>query len=63
MARFLKDHTTYEWVDIGLPKDEAPDPHAMDGVTAVTKDTFQDEVLNTDKDVLLELYAPWCGHW
>ena len=62
MARFLKDHTTFEWIDIGLPKDEGPDPHQMDGVFTVTKENFHEEVTDSDKDVLLELYAPWCGH-
>jgi thiol-disulfide isomerase/thioredoxin len=40
LARFLREHTTFEWIDIGLPKDEGPDQHAMDGVSTVTKDTF-----------------------
>lgn len=24
--------------------------------------SFEQEVMQTDKDVLLEFYAPWCGH-
>jgi len=24
--------------------------------------TFQKEVFTADEDVLLEVYAPWCGH-
>lgn len=62
MAGFLREHTTFEWVDIGLPKEEGLDPHAMDGVFTVTKENFQEEVINSKEDVLLELYAPWCAH-
>ncbi|KAH9520052.1 Protein disulfide-isomerase A4 [Bulinus truncatus] len=31
-------------------------------VTVVVGQTFQDIVLDSKKDVLIELYAPWCGH-
>ena len=33
-----------------------------DPVTAVTSDTFDSIVINNEKDVLVEFYAPWCGH-
>lgn len=32
------------------------------GVQIVTGNTFDDEVIHHDKDVLLEFWAPWCGH-
>lgn len=33
-----------------------------EGVTVVVGKNFNDIVLAKDKDVLLEVYAPWCGH-
>ncbi|CAE6946123.1 unnamed protein product [Symbiodinium sp. CCMP2592] len=33
-----------------------------DPVVSVTSDTFDSLVIDNDKDVLVEFYAPWCGH-
>lgn len=33
-----------------------------DPVIAVTSDTFESVVIQSGKDVLVEFYAPWCGH-
>lgn len=33
-----------------------------DDVTVVVGKTFDSVVLNNDNDVLIEFYAPWCGH-
>lgn len=40
-----------------------PAPEKQEGsVTTVVATTYKDLVLNNDKDVLVEFYAPWCGH-
>lgn len=40
-----------------------PIPEHNDGdVTIVVGNNFDDIVLDESKDVLLEIYAPWCGH-
>ena len=33
-----------------------------DPVKIVVADTLQEMVIGSDKNVLLEFYAPWCGH-
>lgn len=40
-----------------------PIPEKQDGpVTVVVAKNYKDIVLDDSKDVLLEFYAPWCGH-
>merc|ERR1719223_2423945 len=44
-------------------KSEEPSPADTEGgVTVVKGKTFQELVLDNTKDVLMEFYAPWCGH-
>lgn len=40
--------------DIPATQDEA--------VRVIVGKSFQSEVVDSGKDVLLEFYAPWCGH-
>ena len=44
-----------------LVKSEEPPEDNSGPVTVVTGKTFADIVLG-GKDVLIEFYAPWCGH-
>jgi len=40
-----------------------PVPESQDGpVTIVVAKNYDEVVLDDDKDVLVEFYAPWCGH-
>jgi protein disulfide-isomerase A1 len=40
-----------------------PIPETQEGpVTVVVAHTYEELVIDNDKDVLLEFYAPWCGH-
>jgi len=44
-------------------KSEPAPPKAQPGhVQVVVGETFNDIVMDPTKDVLLEMYAPWCGH-
>lgn len=44
-------------------KSETPEPADTEGpVTVLRGESFADIVVNNDKDVLVEFYAPWCGH-
>jgi len=46
------------------PTIKSQDPPADDSapVKVVVGKTFKELVLDNDKDVLVEFYAPWCGH-
>lgn len=60
IAPWLKDYKE------GLVKPyirSEPIPEANDEpVKVVVRDSLQDMVFNSGKNVLLEFYAPWCGH-
>lgn len=43
-------------------KSAEPVDDAETAVKVLTGKTFTERVLDSDKDVLVEFYAPWCGH-
>lgn len=43
-------------------KSEDPPAEQNEPVKVVVGTTFKDIVLDENKDVLIEFYAPWCGH-
>lgn len=43
-------------------KSQAEPEKSVDDVKVVVASTLQKEVFTQDRDVLLEVYAPWCGH-
>jgi protein disulfide-isomerase A1 len=45
-----------------LKSEEADPSDTAKPVHVVKGSTFHDMVINNSKDVLLEFYAPWCGH-
>ncbi|XP_059487781.1 protein disulfide-isomerase A3 [Neocloeon triangulifer] len=57
---FLKDLKA-DKLEPYLKSEPIPDDNSGPVVTAVGKN-FDDVVTNVDKDVLVEFYAPWCGH-
>jgi thioredoxin-like negative regulator of GroEL len=36
---------------------------AGEAVVVITQDSFDEVVRNSEQDVLVEFFAPWCGHW
>ena len=40
----------------------AQGPGEGDDVVTITAENYRDEIVGYDGLVLLEIYAPWCGH-
>lgn len=51
----------YEEPEYGAPRDEDEDL-GPSSVVDVDNSNFDDVVTNSANDVMVEFYAPWCGH-
>ncbi|KAF4521665.1 hypothetical protein B566_EDAN006252 [Ephemera danica] len=60
LEKFLND-VKADKLEPYLKSEPIPDDNSGPVVVAVAKN-FDDVVTNVDKDVLIEFYAPWCGH-
>ena len=60
LADCLKDFKTNR---LKIYRKSEPIPESNNGpVKVIVGDSFKKEILDSDKHVLLEIYAPWCGH-
>jgi|LauGreDrversion4_2_1035121.scaffolds.fasta_scaffold66222_3 protein disulfide isomerase len=60
VGAFLKDVEAGK-IEPTLKSEEVPESND-EPVKVIVGTTLQDEVFQPEKDVLLEIYAPWCGH-
>lgn len=59
IGKFVKDFVGGK-LEPSIKSEEIP--AKQEGVTVVVAKQYQELVIDNDKDVLLEFYAPWCGH-
>jgi protein disulfide-isomerase A1 len=60
IAKFVEDFSTGK-IEPSIKSE--PIPETQDGpVTVVVAKNYKDIVMDDTKDVLIEFYAPWCGH-
>ena len=60
VGQFLSDVEAGK-IEPTLKSEEVPDSNA-EPVRVVVGKTLKEEVFQAEKDVLFEVYAPWCGH-
>jgi len=60
LEKFIKDFQVNK-LSPYYKSEKAPEKNNQP-VKVVVGDTFEEMVLKSDKDVLLEAHAPWCGH-
>ncbi|KAI5361203.1 Putative protein disulfide isomerase, Thioredoxin domain, Thioredoxin-like superfamily [Septoria linicola] len=60
LSKFVEDYSSGK-IEPSIKSE--PIPEKQDGpVTIIVANNYQDIVIDNKKDVLVEFYAPWCGH-
>merc|ERR1712154_7271 len=66
MAKFNPEQFVTDFLEGKLKQhlmsQEIPEDWDKEGVKVLVGKNFQEVALNAEKDVLVEFYAPWCGH-
>lgn len=60
IAKFVDDFVAGK-IEPSIKSEPIPEDNEGPVFVVVAKN-YQDSVIDNDKDVLLEFYAPWCGH-
>lgn len=60
LKKFLADYVSGK-IKPSVKSEPIPESQTS-AVTTVVRHTYDEIVLDNDKDVLIEFYAPWCGH-